>query len=51
MKKFCKDLTEHTAKIINYEKKKMVPLTMKEEISKRFVIHVKKNLIRTMKKL
>ena len=23
MKKFCKDLREHTTKIINYEKKKM----------------------------
>ena len=32
MKKFCKDLREHATKIINYEKKKMVPLTIKEEI-------------------
>ena len=32
MKKFCKDLKEHTTKIINYEKKKMIPLTTKEEI-------------------
>ena len=32
MKKFCKDLREHTTKIINYEKKKMIPLTTKEEI-------------------
>ena len=32
MKKFCKDLREHTTKIINYEKKKMIPLTIKEEI-------------------
>ena len=32
MKKFCKDLREHAMKIINYEKKKMVPLTKKEEI-------------------
>ena len=29
MKKFCKDLREHTTKIINYEKKKMIPLTVK----------------------
>ena len=29
MKKFCKDLTEHAAKIINYEKKDMIPLTKK----------------------
>ena len=27
MKKFSKDLREHITKIINYEKKKMIPLT------------------------
>ena len=32
MKKFCKDLRTHATKIINYEKKKMIPLTTKEEI-------------------
>ena len=32
MKKFCKDLREHTTKIINYEKKNMIPLTIKEKI-------------------
>ena len=32
MKKFCKDLREHATKIINCEKKKMIPLTIKEEI-------------------
>ena len=32
MKKFCKDLREHATKIINYEKKKIIPLTTKEEI-------------------
>ena len=31
MKKFCKDLREHATKIINYEKKEMIPLTKKEE--------------------
>ena len=31
MKKFCKDLRKHATKIINYEKKKMIPLTKKEE--------------------
>ena len=31
MKKFCKDLREHVTKIINYEKKDMIPLTKKEE--------------------
>ena len=32
MKKFCKDLKTHANKIINYKKKKMMPLTTKEEI-------------------
>ena len=31
MEMFCKDLREHTTKIINYEKKDMIPLTKKEE--------------------
>ena len=31
MKNFCLDLREHTIKIINYEKKEMIPLTKKEE--------------------
>ena len=31
MKKFCKDLRQHETKIINYEKKDMIPLTKKEE--------------------
>ena len=32
MKKFCEDLRKHAMKIINCEKKKMIPLTIKEEI-------------------
>ena len=32
MKTFSKDLTEHASKIINYEKKKMIPLTTEEKI-------------------
>ena len=32
MKKFCKDLREYSTKIINYEKKKMMPLTIEEKI-------------------
>ena len=32
MNKFSKDLREHVTKIINYEKKKMILLTTKEEI-------------------
>ena len=31
MKKFCLNLREHATKIFNYEKKKMMPLTKKEE--------------------
>ena len=31
MKKFCKDLREHATKIINYDKKDMIPLKKKEE--------------------
>ena len=31
MTKFCKDLREHATKIINYEKKDMIPLTKKEK--------------------
>ena len=33
MKKFCKDLRIHATKIINYEKKKIIPLTMEEKIN------------------
>ena len=32
MKKFCKDLREHSTRIINYEKKKMILLTTEEKI-------------------
>ena len=32
MNKFCKHLREHVTKIINYEKKKMIPLTTEEKI-------------------
>ena len=33
MKKFCEDLREHAIKIINYEKKKIIPLTAEEKIN------------------
>ena len=33
MEKFCKDLREHAMKIINYEKKEMIPLTYEENKS------------------
>ena len=54
MERFCKDLREHGMKIINYEKKEMIPLT-DEEMSfikcKKFVTYEKKYLvlIKTMK--
>ena len=41
MEKFCKDLRDHAMKIINNEKKQIIPLTNKEEKSyekKKFVI-------------
>ena len=31
LKNFCLDLKEHVSKIINYEKKEMIPLTKQEE--------------------
>ena len=33
MKKFCKDLRDQAMKIINYEKKEMIPLTNEEKES------------------
>ena len=33
MKKFCKDLKEHATRIINYEKKKIIPLTKEGKIN------------------
>ena len=33
MKKFCKDLKEYATRIINYEKKKIMPLTKEEKIN------------------
>ena len=45
MKKFCKDLRTHATKIINYEKKKMIPLTIKEVIyhNKQKICYICKN--------
>ena len=44
MKNFCIDLREHATKIINYEKKEMIPLTKKEEKkhNKQNVCHIYK---------
>ena len=45
MKKFCLNLREFATKIINYEKKKMIPLTKKEEKK-----HNKENVCHICKK-
>ena len=53
MKIFCKDLKDQAMKIINYEKKEMIPLTNEEKESyenQRFAIYVKKNFV-LMKKI
>ena len=53
MKKFCKDLREHATKIINYEKKDVIPLIKKRRkktiTSKKIVTYAKKNLIQMIK--
>ena len=36
MKKFCEDLRKYATKIINYEKKEMIPLTTEE---KKIILH------------
>ena len=45
MKSFCLNLKEHATKMINYEKKKMIPLTKEEE-----KIHCKQKKCYTCKK-
>ena len=45
---FCKDLRNQAMKMINYEKKEMIPLTDKKTLSlikrKKFVIYAKNNI-------
>ena len=51
MERFCKDLREHAIKIIDYEKKEIIPLLMKKISlvkSKKFATYLKKNLILMM---
>ena len=46
MERFSEDLKNQVIKVINYEKKEMIPLTNDEKNSmknKKFVIYVKKN--------
>ena len=46
MERFCKHSREHATRIMNYEKKEMIPLTDEELIkSRKFVTHTKKNLV------
>ena len=52
MKMFCNDLKDQAMKIINYEKKEMIPLTDEEKAHmkiRKFVIYVKKNLVLIIK--
>ena len=54
MKKFCKDLKEHATRIINHEKRKIIPLTKEETINyndQKFVIYARKNLILLIKNI
>ena len=45
MKRFCKDLKDHTTKIIDFKKKTMIPLTKEEEdnYNKENICHICKN--------
>ena len=46
--RFCKDLREHTVKIISFEEKEMIPLTDKENNfyeKQKFVTSARKNLV------
>ena len=49
MKNFCLELREHATKIINYEKKEMIPLTKEEEKkhNKQEVCHICKKRFST----
>ena len=47
MKNFCLDLKEHATKIINYEKKELIPLTKEEDkirCKQKAFIYAKKGL-------
>ena len=51
VKKFCKDLKEQATKIINYEKKEMIPLTYEESKSykkQNLAIYAKLDLVLIM---
>ena len=46
MNKFCKDLREHSTKIINYEKKKTISLTTEEKVhyNKKSMLYMQKRI-------
>ena len=46
MKTFCEDLRKHATKIINYEKKEMIPLAKEEE-----KIHHRQKIIYMQKRI
>ena len=50
MKKFSKDLREHVSKIINYEKKKMIPLATEEKKKQKICYICKKEFNNNEKK-
>ena len=49
MKNFCEDLKKHVTKIINYEKKEMIPLTREEKDrhNNQRVCHICKKIFKT----
>ena len=49
MKKICIDLGEHVTKIINFEKKEMIPLTKEEKDchNQQKVCHICKRIFKT----
>ena len=50
MKIFCKDLKDQAMKIINHEKKEMIPTNKKNHMKiRKFDIYVKKNLVLIIK--
>ena len=50
--RFCKNLREHSIRIVNYEKKELIPRELMQKISliksKKFATYVKKNFVKMM---
>ena len=48
-KKFCENLRERVLRIINYEKKKIIPLTKEErKVHRKYILYAKKDLLQIM---